>query len=51
MQGICKDCGMGTLNNDISQVFDFDEEQNRFYCIYCGNTHLDLIGGDFGDGE
>ena len=47
LQGVCKDCGNGTLNNDINPAFEFlasdgcDEEELR--CIGCGSTHLDIL--------
>ena len=41
VQGVCKDCGNGTLNNELNPAFDFNG--NDFYCIDCGSTHLDLV--------
>ena len=47
LQGICKDCGNGTLNNELNPAFELlasdgcDDEELR--CISCGSTHLDLV--------
>jgi len=43
-QAICKDCGAGTLNNSITEVFVLvsDEDGNEFAsCGQCGSTHID----------
>ena len=46
IQGICKDCGNGTLNNESNPAFDFvyDERTDNdvLVCNSCGSTHLDL---------
>ena len=39
-QAICKDCGNGTLNNELLERFLYDEE-NGVYCIQCGGSHID----------
>jgi len=47
IQGICKDCGNGTLNNKLNPAFRFDEDDDGniigFACNRCGSTHLDLV--------
>jgi hypothetical protein len=47
LQGVCKDCGNGTLNNDLNPAFGYngDEDQpyNTYACIACGSTHLDIF--------
>ena len=46
LQGVCKDCGNGTLNNDFCEAFVLvsDNDDNEFYaCKACGSTHLDLL--------
>ena len=46
LQGVCKDCHAGTLNNDLYEVFHLvsDNDDNEFYaCKNCGSTHLDLL--------
>lgn len=42
IQGVCKDCGNGTLNNELNPAFSFDDADFPF-CSRCGSTHLDLI--------
>ena len=42
LQGVCKDCGSGTLNNDLNPAFGFTAEDG-LYCNYCGSTHLDIL--------
>jgi len=41
VQGVCKDCNSGTLNNRLHEAFDFNG--NEVYCLNCGSTHLDLL--------
>ena len=49
LQGVCKDCGNGTLNNDLNPAFveqaDGDENQpyNTYACRACSSTHLDIL--------
>lgn len=49
LQGTCKDCGAGTLNNNLNPAFeeqaDGNEDQpyNTYACIRCGSTHLDIL--------
>jgi hypothetical protein len=40
-QGVCKDCGNGTLNNKTHEAFDYTG--NGVYCLNCGSTHVDII--------
>ena len=42
LQGVCKDCGNGTLNNKLNPVFDFDEETG-VTCLKCGSSHVDVV--------
>ena len=39
-QAICKDCGNGTLNNQLLERFLIDEV-NGVYCAQCGSSHID----------
>lgn len=47
LQGICRDCGNGTLNNKLNPVFELlasdgcEDEELR--CIACGSVHLDIL--------
>jgi hypothetical protein len=46
LQGVCKDCGNGTLNNDLNSAFEVIEQDNgqqNFYCLSCGSNHLDIL--------
>ena len=47
LQGVCKDCGNGTLNNDLNPAFetrvDDFEGDDYFVCINCGSQHLDTL--------
>ena len=44
-QAICKDCGNGTLDNEINERFmscDLNEDGNEVaVCKQCGSTHID----------
>ena len=42
LQGVCKDCGNGTLNNELNPAFTFGDD-DRPFCSKCGSTHLDLL--------
>jgi hypothetical protein len=35
-QGVCKDCGNGTLNNRLNEAFDYNG--GGVYCLNCGST-------------
>ena len=39
-QAICKDCGSGTLNNELNPQFDWNENDN-VVCAQCGSSHID----------
>lgn len=42
--GVCKDCGNGTLNNELIPAFGYyTEDDNILVCDRCGSTHLDII--------
>lgn len=45
VQGVCKDCGNGTLNNDLVPAFEVDDpcECVPAYCLRCGSEHLDIV--------
>lgn len=47
LQGVCKDCGNGTLNNDLNPAFETRVDDDNGYdytcCIRCGSTHLDIL--------
>jgi hypothetical protein len=49
LQGVCKDCGNGTLNNDLNPAFaeqaDGNEDQpyNTYACIRRHSTHIDIL--------
>ncbi len=50
LQGVCRDCSNGTLNNNLNPAFniDSDNEIDGFSvvsCNRCGSTHVDIIGG------
>lgn len=41
LQGTCKDCGNGTLNNNLNPQFTVDEY--TVYCLRCGSSHVDVL--------
>jgi Zn finger protein HypA/HybF involved in hydrogenase expression len=41
IQGVCRDCGNGTLNNNLSPAFETDG--NEWRCNKCWSTHLDIL--------
>lgn len=45
MQGVCKDCGNGTLNNELNPAFQYFEMDDQAYlqCKRCGSTHVDVL--------
>ena len=48
LQGVCKDCGNGTLNNDLDPAFEFNGDEgfaggDTLACNRCGSTHLDIL--------
>lgn len=46
-QGICKDCGNGTLNNTINPAFDIEECEGDglvyVTCNNCGSNHVEVL--------
>jgi len=45
-QGICKDCGNATLNNELNPAFDImeeDEGTSFAYCLNCGSFHVEVL--------
>jgi hypothetical protein len=42
VQGICKDCGNGTLNNSLNAAFG-EHGDESLYCLNCGSTHIDIL--------
>jgi len=46
LQGVCKDCGNGTLNNKLNPAFDVEgnyDHPDSVVCNRCGSAHLDLV--------
>jgi hypothetical protein len=49
LQGVCKDCGNGTLNNELNPAFEevndlrYSESDSYFRCMRCHSTHLDVL--------
>jgi hypothetical protein len=48
IQGVCKDCGNGTLNNDLAPAFVLNGDEgfaggDVLVCNRCGGTHLDIL--------
>jgi len=46
IQGVCKDCGNGTLNNDLVPAFELGEDFDYFpiiVCKRCGSQHVDVV--------
>ena len=49
VQGVCKDCGNGTLNNELNPAFDVYEYLDgeggmQLTCNRCGSSHVDVLG-------
>jgi Zn finger protein HypA/HybF involved in hydrogenase expression len=42
LQGVCKDCGNGSMNNDLSPAFHQDD-QDFIRCNSCDSTHVDIL--------
>jgi hypothetical protein len=42
LSGVCKDCGNGTLNNDLNPAFE-EWQGNALACIDCHSTHIDIL--------
>jgi RNase P subunit RPR2 len=46
VQGVCKDCGNGTLNNELNYQFEVSELEDGSVivsCRQCGSAHLDIV--------
>jgi hypothetical protein len=43
VQGVCKDCGNDTLNNELNPAFDFEYGWGTAVCKRCGSTHVDIV--------
>lgn len=48
IQGVCKDCGNGTLNNELNPAFAYNGDEefaggDVLACNRCGSTHLDIL--------
>ena len=41
LQVICKDCGNGTLNNELNEAFEI--VCGRVQCLNCGSAHVDVL--------
>ena len=45
--GVCKDCGNGTLNNNLNPAFEeYGDDCGGdpvLVCNRCGSTHLDIL--------
>jgi hypothetical protein len=42
LQGVCKDCGNGTLNNELNPAF-YEHIEAAWVCNKCGSTHIDIL--------
>ena len=42
IQGVCKDCGNGTLNNHILRAFGVDGD-GMAYCVRCGSHRVEVL--------
>ena len=43
LQGVCKDCGNGTLNNELNPAFEVEYGWGTVVCKNCGSTHVDIL--------
>ena len=47
LQGVCKDCGAGTLNNRLNPTFTSDVGDDGYVlavsCLRCGSDHVDVV--------
>ena len=47
VQGVCKDCGNGTLNNELNPAFEpYGDDCGGdpvLVCNRCGSTHVDVL--------
>ena len=46
LQGVCKECGNGTLNNRINPAFELEDDGEgdggQVTCIRCHSRHVDV---------
>lgn len=46
-QGVCKDCGNGTLNNELNPAFDYVYDERNdvdvLVCTACGSSHVEVL--------
>jgi hypothetical protein len=42
LQGVCKDCGNGTLNNELHPAFH-EVDDSGVECNRCGGMHVDIL--------
>lgn len=49
LQGVCKECGNGTLNNNLNPAFKIldgygaFEDESYIVCRRCGSHHVDVV--------
>lgn len=46
LQGVCKDCGNGTLNNITNPAFEIQDGEYDYlvaHCLHCGSSHVDVL--------
>ena len=47
LQGVCKDCGNGTLNNELNPAFDVEDDGEgdglQITCNRCHSRHVDVM--------
>ena len=46
LQGICKDCGNGTLNNELNPAFEIQDGEYDYavaHCLRCGSYHVEVL--------
>ena len=49
VQGVCKECGNGTLNNELNRAFDIvlggslEGDSETPVCARCGSAHVDVL--------
>ena len=46
VSGVCKDCGNGSMDNNLNYQFEISELEDGSVignCRQCGSSHLDLL--------
>ena len=47
LQGVCKECGAGTLNNRLNPVFELEDDEEgdggQVTCRKCHSRHVDVV--------